>query len=169
MKCEDPHAHDEPKASNEEAPTPPLMRAATLIGENVYNLEGIELGEIKDIMLDAHAGRIAYAVLSFGGFLGIADKLFAVPWKALKPDAVHKQFLLDVDKKQLESAPGFDKDHWPDMADPTWQNKVHSYYRIKPFREPGDSPDIPYDDTPYTNPPVEKETQASNPHPGRGR
>lgn len=132
---------------------PRLMRADTLIGENVYNLEGIELGEIKDIMLDVKAGAIAYAVLSFGGFLGIGDKLFAVPWKALKPDDVYKRFILDVDKERLESAPGFDKDKWPDMADPMWQNKVHSYYRAKPYNEPTDTPDVPYSDTPYTVPP----------------
>lgn len=60
------------------------MRADTLIAKNVYNLEGIELSDIKDIMLDVNAESIAYVVLSCGGFIGIADKLFAVPWKALK-------------------------------------------------------------------------------------
>src|SRR6476620_5782718 len=84
------------ESSNEKPWDPRLMRADTLIGENVYNRDGIELGEIKDIMLDVHAGTIAYAVLSFGGFLGIGDKLFAVPWKALTPDDVYKRFIFDV-------------------------------------------------------------------------
>ena len=94
----------------------------------VYNHKDEDLGDIKEIMLDVNSGRIAYAVLSFGGFLGIADKLFAVPWSALKLDTANKRFLLNVEKKSLESAPGFDKDDWPDMADPTWQNTINSYY-----------------------------------------
>jgi|SRR5690242_11975942 sporulation protein YlmC with PRC-barrel domain len=172
MSNQDQNTLDKSEASSDEAPSPRLMRADKLIGENVYNLEGIELGDIKDIMLDVNAGTIAYAVLSFGGFLGIADKLFAVPWKALKPDHVYKRFLLDTDKERLESAPGFDKDHWPDMADPMWQNKVHSYYETKPYQEPLDSPDTPYTDTPYTKPSsesIEKEPQASNLDSGRVR
>jgi sporulation protein YlmC with PRC-barrel domain len=154
---------------SEKSQEPRLMRADTLIGENVYNLEGIELGEIKDIMLDVKAGTIAYAVLSYGGFLGIGDKLFAVPWKALKPDDVYKRFILDVDKERLESAPGFDKDKWPDMADPIWQNEVHAYYGTKPYKEPADTPDVPYEDTPYTAPPVDKATPTSDMDTGRVR
>ncbi len=155
MNYEGHNIHDKPEPSGDNASAPRLMRADTLIGEKVYNLEGIELGDIKDIMLDVNAGSIAYAVLSFGGFLGIADKLFAVPWKSLEPDDVYKRFILDVDKERLESAPGFDKDHWPDMADPMWQN-VHSYYGAKPYKEPVDSPDTPYDETPYTKPSSER-------------
>lgn len=154
MESQSSTAQNTPQASSENSQEPRLMRADTLIGENVYNPEGIELGEIKDIMLDVKAGTIAYAVLSFGGFLGIGDKLFAIPWKALHPDEVYKRFILNVDKERLKSAPGFDKDKWPDMADPTWQNKVQSYYGAKPFKEPTDSPDIPYANTPYTAPPA---------------
>jgi len=169
MNYESRSARNIPVTSGEKALEPRLMRADTLIGENVYNLEGIELGEIKDLMLDVNAGSIAYAVLSFGGFLGIADKLFAVPWKALEPDDVHKRFILDVDKERLESAPGFDKDKWPDMADPMWKNKIHSYYGAKPYKEPADSPDIPYDNTPYTTPSTEKTTPMSDLDSGRMR
>lgn len=136
MDYENRSAHDMSETLGEKAPAPRLMRADTLIGENVYNLEGIELGDIKDIMLDVNAGSIAYAVLSCSGFLGIAEKLFAVPWKALKLDAVYNRLILDVDKESLESAPGFDKNHWPDIADPAWQNKVHPYYGAKPYMEP---------------------------------
>jgi sporulation protein YlmC with PRC-barrel domain len=172
MNNQDRNTLEKPEVSGDKTLAPRLMRADTLIGENVYNLEGIELGEIKDIMLDVNAGSIAYAVLSFGGFLGIADKLFAVPWKALKPDDVYKRFILDVDKESLESAPGFDKDRWPDMADPMWQNKVHSYYGAKPYREPVDTPDTPYDETPYTKPSserIEKEPPTSKLDTGRVR
>ena len=108
------------------------MGADTLIGNDVYNHQDEDLGDIKKIMLDVPNGKIAYAVLSFGGFLGIADKLFAVPWSTLKLDAVNKRFQLDVAKARLESAPGFDKDDWPDMADPTWQATINSYYGTTP-------------------------------------
>lgn len=114
-------------------PGPEVMGAGTLIGNDVYNTQGEDLGDIKEIMLDMRSGRVNYAVLSFGGFLGIADKLFAVPWSALKLDTENKRFVLDVAKDQLENAPGFDQDHWPDMADPTWENKIHSYYGTKPY------------------------------------
>jgi hypothetical protein len=114
---------------------PRLMGATWPIGENVYNNKGESLGEIKEVMLDMEKGCVAYAVLSFGGFLGMNDKLFAVPWNALtlKLETLDKRFLLDVDKEQLESAPGFDKDDWPDMADESWSKQVHSYYRSEHY------------------------------------
>jgi len=129
------------KSYDKEGPGPRLMGAGTLMGEDVYNHKDEDLGDIKEIMLDMNTGRVAYAVLSFGGFLGIADKLFAVPWSALKLDTVNKRFILNVDKERLESAPGFDKDNWPDMADPTWQNTINSYYGT-----------TTYTDTSYTEP-----------------
>src|SRR3546814_8818983 len=92
-----------------------------------------ELGDIKEIMLDVPNGRIAYAVLSFGGFLGMGNKLFAVPWEALKLDTENECFVLNAEKERLENAPGFDPDSWPDMADSTWQNEVHSYYGTEPY------------------------------------
>jgi len=79
------------------------------------------------------SGRIAYAVLSFGGFLGMGAKLFAIPWPALALDAGEKRFILGVSKDRLENAPGFDKDHWPSMADPTWAKEVHAYYNVTPY------------------------------------
>lgn len=109
-------------------PGPRLMGADTLIGNDVYNRSEEDLGDIKEIMLDMASGKIAYAVLSFGSFLGFNEKLFAVPWSALTLDTANKRFILDVDKKRLESAPGFDKDDWPDMADETWAKNIHSYY-----------------------------------------
>lgn len=128
MTYEDRDTYGMYKSYDEEGPGPRLMGANTLQGEDVYSHKDEDLGDIKEIMLDMQTGRVAYAVLSFGGFLGIADKLFAVPWSALKLDTENKRFILNVDKERLESAPGFDKDHWPDMADPNWQNMISSYY-----------------------------------------
>lgn len=114
--------------SEGKGPGPRLMGADTLIGNDVYNRTEEDLGDIKEIMLDMASGKIAYAVLSFGSFLGFGEKLFAVPWGALKLDTINKRFILDIDKNRLENAPGFDKDDWPDMADETWAKQVHNYY-----------------------------------------
>jgi hypothetical protein len=104
------------------------MGADTLLGNDVYNNAEEDLGDIKEFMIDMASGRIAYAVLSFGGFLGMGDKLFAVPWEALKLNTDNHRFVLDIDRELLKSAPGFDKDHWPSMADPTWAAGVHRFY-----------------------------------------
>lgn len=109
-------------------PGPSLMGADTLIGEDVYNRQDEDLGDIKEIMLDMRGGQIAYAVLSFGGWLGMGDKLFAVPWQALELDTVNKRFLLDVSKDHLKNAPGFDQDNWPDMASAEFTTQLHSFY-----------------------------------------
>jgi sporulation protein YlmC with PRC-barrel domain len=109
-------------------PGPELMSAHSLIGDDVYNRQSESLGAIKEIMIDMRSGRVAYAVMSFGGFLGMGGKLFAVPWAALTLDTKDHRFILDVDKDRLEGAPGFDKSHWPNMADTTWARAVHSYY-----------------------------------------
>ncbi len=113
-------------------PGPEMMGADTLIGNDVYNSKNEDLGDIKEIMLDMRSGRVAYAVLSYGGFLGLGEKLFAVPWSALKLDTHNKRFTLEAEKSKLEHAPGFDKDQWPNMADPSWQRDIHAYYGTKP-------------------------------------
>jgi sporulation protein YlmC with PRC-barrel domain len=109
-------------------PGPALMGANTLLGNDVYNTDGEDLGDIQEFMLDMASGRVSYAVLSFGGLLGMGDKLFAVPWAALKLDTVNKRFTLNVPKAMLKDAPGFNKDNWPSMSDETWANGVHKFY-----------------------------------------
>ncbi len=109
-------------------PGPHLMGAGTLMHEDVYNRKGEKLGDIKEFMLDMNTGKVAYAVLSFGGILGMGDKLFAVPFQAMTLDTVDKRFILDASKDQLKNAPGFDKDDWPDMVDPQWISGVESFY-----------------------------------------
>jgi len=108
------------------------MGANTLVGNDVYDHNDEDLGAIKEIMLGMQSGKVAYAVLSFGGFLGMGEKLFAVPWAALTLYTENKRFVLKVDKDMLKNAPGFDKDDWPDMADASWTKKVHSYYGTEP-------------------------------------
>ncbi len=110
-------------------PGPALMGADTLLGNDVYNLQDESLGDIKEFMIDMATGKIAYAVLSFGGILGMGDKLFAVPWGALKLDTENERFTLDASESMLKEAPGFDKDSWPSMADSTWGTQIHRFYR----------------------------------------
>ena len=114
--------------SDHSGPGPEVMGAGTLKGDAVRNSAGEDLGKIEDIMLDVRNGQIAYAVLSFGGFLGMGNKLFAVPWSALTLDTDNECFVLDVSKERLKDAPGFDKDSWPSMADPRWQGEINTYY-----------------------------------------
>ncbi len=113
-------------------PGPELMGAHTLTGNDVVNELDESLGDIKEIMLDMRSGRVAYAVLSFGGLLGMGDKLFAVPWSALKLDTNNERFVLNVEKSRLESAPGFDRNAWPNMADSSWERGIHAYYGTEP-------------------------------------
>ena len=128
MSYEDRDTYGMYKDNIKGGPGPALMGADTLIGNDVHNHKGEDLGDIKEIMLDTKSGKVCYAVLSFGGFLTIGEKLFAVPWDALTLDTENKCFVLNEEKDRLKAAPGFDKDNWPDMADETWAKSIHSYY-----------------------------------------
>lgn len=105
-----------------------VLSAGTLKGTDVVNKSGESLGELEELMLDLNTGQVAYAVLSFGGFLGFGDKLFAIPWKAFSVDQNEEQIVLNVDKELLKDAPGFDKDNWPQVATSAWLSDVYSHY-----------------------------------------
>jgi sporulation protein YlmC with PRC-barrel domain len=122
------------KRSGSAGPGPALMGADTLIGDSVVNGREEDLGDIKEIMLDMNTGQVAYAVLAFGGFLGMHEKLFAVPWQALHLDTANHRFVLNIEKERLKTAPGFNKDAWPDMGDINWANQVHTFYGTDPNR-----------------------------------
>jgi sporulation protein YlmC with PRC-barrel domain len=109
-----------------------LLSATTITGDDVVNMQQEKLGKIQDVMLDMTRGQIRYAVLASGGFLGMGDRLFAIPWKALKLDKDNKRFMLDVALDRLKDAPGFDKDQWPNMADANWNATVESYFGQQP-------------------------------------
>lgn len=107
-------------------------RASQIPGMTVKNRAGKEIGSIEDIVLDANSGKIRYAAVSYGGFLGLGDKLFAVPWSAFDirreaDDEDEYYLMLDVDEQSLQNAPGFDQNHWPDFADPQWK-AVDKFY-----------------------------------------
>ena len=116
-------------------PTPRhVISASTLASYKVENPDGENLGKIEELMIDLASGRVGYAVLSFGGFLGFGDKLFAIPWSKLSIDPVKdKTFILNVPKERLDKGRGFNKDKWPDVADPTWQSETYKYYEAEPY------------------------------------
>lgn len=105
-----------------------VLSASTLSGDDVYDPRGEKLGSIKELMLDIENGKVCYAVLSFGGFLSLGEKLFAVPWSALKVDTENKRFIMDTTEERMKNAPGFDSDHWSNMADTSWEKSIYSYY-----------------------------------------
>lgn len=106
------------------------LSATSLIGDDVRNPQGESLGDLKELMIDLGTGKVGYAVIAFGGVLGLGEKLFAVPWQALRVDHQNKCLVLDVAKDRLKEAPGFDKDNWPNFSDPAFADTVQGYYRI---------------------------------------
>lgn len=108
-------------------PGPDVMAADTLKRNKLLTSDRVEIGRISEIMLDVRSGRIAYAVLASGGFLGMGERLFAIPWNALTLDTDEKCFRLDVTAERIKNAPAFDKDHWPAMADSQWGHGADQY------------------------------------------
>ena len=111
------------------------LSATTIIGDAVVNEYGEDLGKIEDLMIDIERSRVAYAVLSFGGILGIGEKLFAIPLEALRLDPENERFVLDIDRDRLDRAPGFDKDDWPDPGDLGHRREVFVFYGYDPYWE----------------------------------
>jgi sporulation protein YlmC with PRC-barrel domain len=111
-----------------------VSRASKIIGTHVTNSSGDSLGDIKELVLDPESGQVVYAVISFGGVLGMGDKLFAVPWKALHWTRDKEYYALDVDKTTLKTAPGFDKKHWPDSSNKWDQQReeIYQFYHVNP-------------------------------------
>lgn len=114
--------------------TPKILSASTISGQNVYNLNDESIGDIKDLMIDPNNAEVVYAVLAFGGFMGIGSKLFAIPLEALQFSDKDDTIRLDVDKEKLENAPSFDEDNWPLTADDKFVDSVYSHYNVQSER-----------------------------------
>jgi len=110
-----------------------VLSGSSLKGGKMVNYKGEDLGKIEEILIDLDRGRVAYAVLSFGGFLGMDDKLSTIAWQAFSVDTTKKQLVLNAAKELLEKAPGFDKNDWPDMADLSLGSTLYGYYGYKPY------------------------------------
>lgn len=110
-----------------------VLTASSLKGTSIINNKGENLGELKDLMIDLLSGNIAYAVVSFGGFLGMGNKLFAMPWEAFVVDERKEKLVANIDKEVLENAPGFDENNWPKRPTRDFISQVHSHYGYKPY------------------------------------
>jgi sporulation protein YlmC with PRC-barrel domain len=106
------------------------LSAGTLNGDRVRNMQGEDLGKVEEIMVDVESGCVSYVVLSHGGFLGLGDKLFAVPWKAMQIDMDNHEFVLDMSRDRFENGPGFDKNDWPDFSSEEYGNQIHDFYGV---------------------------------------
>ncbi|MGE5118426.1 MAG: PRC-barrel domain-containing protein [Betaproteobacteria bacterium] len=112
-----------------------LVRAAGLVGEPVVSRDGVPLGNVSELLLDVQRGRIAYAVVTHGGFMGLGERLQAVPWCALSLDDGAPRLVLDADRATFLGAPAFDNEHWPGTPGPDWHQALHRHYRCAPYWE----------------------------------
>lgn len=114
------------------------MRASKLIGSDVRNAQDENLGNIKDLIIDVTNDRVYYAIVSFGGFLGLGDKLFAYPVGAFRQVGNDDKVILNVAKERLKNAPGFDSKEYPDFNTPKYRNEVDGYFgpdaSVKPMK-----------------------------------
>ena len=112
-----------------------IISSSTITGQNVYNMKDENIGDIKDLMIDPSNSEVVYAVLSFGGFLGIGNKLFAIPLQSFKYSESDDKMRLDVNKEKLENAPSFDDDNWPMTADNDFMDSVYGHYGVENNRQ----------------------------------
>ncbi|HEX7553447.1 MAG TPA: PRC-barrel domain-containing protein [Geothrix sp.] len=111
------------------------VKASSIIGTKVVNPKAESLGDIKEIVIDPSTGRVAYVVVSFGGFLSMGEKLFAIPFSSFEYNLANNEYVLHVPKERLENAPGFDPEHWPSMSDEKWNRDIYKYYGRSPYWE----------------------------------
>jgi len=133
--------------------TPHLVATSKLDNYNVVNTAGEDLGQVQDLMLNMSTGQIAYAIISFGGFLGLSDKWFAVPWEAMTWSPETKHLVLNVSKDLLRDAPGLDKRRWQEELDTKWLGESSEYFGFPAtwYNRPAVSDTSPmYGAPPYT-------------------
>jgi sporulation protein YlmC with PRC-barrel domain len=115
---------------NSKATSSALVSSDDVNGTEVYNRKGEHVGEIDHIVIDKKSGKVAYTVMSFGGFLGIGEEHHPIPWGALSYDTSQGGFVTDIDKERLEKAPKHD-DNW--FADRSWEERAHRHYGVDPY------------------------------------
>ena len=96
-------------------------------GASVFNAAGDKLGSIDDLMIDRLSGQVKYAVLEFGGFLGMGTDRYPIPWTMLRYDTKHDGYIAPLDKAKLEKAPKYAEDRMP-AYDTDYSNRVNTYY-----------------------------------------
>ena len=108
-----------------------LGAATSFYARMVADSDGNMLGSISDLILDLERGRVAYVVVSTGGFMGMGERMFAVPWQALR--SVGQQFVLDCKRAALEAAPAYEPDRWPSISTYGWHERVHAHFHSRPY------------------------------------
>jgi len=111
----------------------PLIAGARVAGTDVYNTAGDHLGSIYDVMLDKATGKVAYAIMSFGGFLGLGEKYHPIPWSMLDYDVEKGGYVVPLTREKLEAAPMYGADGEPDWHDKEYGKRVHDYYGTMPY------------------------------------
>lgn len=114
-------------------PVDGLVTANALFGDKVVNPRNETLGTVTELLLDAPRGRIVYAVIAHGGFMGVDQQFFAIPWSALVWDEANRRLVLDADRATLAGAPRFDRERWPRELDADWHRAVHRHYGARPY------------------------------------
>lgn len=108
------------------------ISAERVEGTDVYNTQGEHLGHIEDIILDKISGKVIYAVMAFGGFLGIGEKYHPLPWSLLKYDEGKEGYVVPLDRSQLEGAPSYNRDELR-FGERQWDQSVYNYYNAPPY------------------------------------
>lgn len=142
------NAPERPAATLKSAPAPRAQgpyRASKIVGADVRDQHDRKIGKIEDLILGSSRGDIAYAVVSFGGVLGVGNRYHAIPWQALQPNEDGGYYVLHADRETLNQAPGFDRGKWPDMADRSWRADVDRYWSRRVGRGLADSNRLPPD------------------------
>ena len=121
------------RAARLSSPGGELVGASSLSGQRVLTRQGEAIGSVSELMLDVQRGRIAYAVVAYGGFMGLGERLHAIPWRALRIEGDH--LVLDAERSTFLGAPGFDKEHWPHTPEVAWHHELHRHYRCRPYWE----------------------------------
>jgi len=110
-----------------------LIAADQVEGTKIYNPGGESLGSVEDVMIDKVSGKIAYAVVGFGGFLGIGDRHYPLPWEKLTYDTAMGGYVVDLDRRTLEGAPSYSDTERAGWEDPAWGRQVYDYYGTRPY------------------------------------
>ena len=110
-----------------------LIASDKVEGTAVYDRRGEKLGSIHSVMIDKISGKVAYAVMSFGGFLGMGDSYHPLPWHVLTYDTGQGGYVVDLDRNKLEEAPTYATSETPNWSDRRWGQQVHDYYGTRPY------------------------------------
>jgi len=111
------------------------VKTSSVIGTDVVSPKGDSLGDIKEVVIDPRTGKVAYVVVAFGGFLGMGEKLFAIPFSSFDYNVTKNHYVLAITQDRLKAAPGFDPNNWPAMTDEKWNRDVYKFYGRPPYWE----------------------------------